>query len=55
MSDLTKNDLIRRNIFLSQELKNLKIENEKLRKRGVWKRIIELFEKIEQLKNKKKI
>ena len=55
MSDMTKNDLIRHNIFLTQEIKNLKIENEKLRKRGVWKRIIELFEKIEQLKNKKKI
>jgi hypothetical protein len=40
MSDLTKNDLIRRNIFLTQELKNMKIENEKLRKRGVFARIL---------------
>ena len=40
MSDLTKNDLIRRNIFLAQEVKNLRIENEKLKRKGVLRRIL---------------
>jgi hypothetical protein len=45
MSDMTKNDLIRHNIFLTQEIKNLKIENEKLRKRGVFNWIKNILNK----------
>lgn len=40
MSDMTKNDLIRQNVFLTQEVKNLKIENERLRRIGLIGRIL---------------
>jgi len=52
MSDCTKAELIRRNVFLTQELKNLKIENERLKKRGLWGSVVELFRKTEKLKIK---